>query len=70
VSHTAHSHLVGAQEMVEVVRLVVNHNRLHRMVDLETNKNHFDMIHKKLTVKVWMNPYIKSPFLRPSDAPG
>jgi hypothetical protein len=70
VNHTAHSHLVGAQEMAEVVRLVVNHSRLRRMADLEMNKNRFDSIHKQLTVKVWMNTYINSPFLRPSDAPG
>lgn len=66
----AHSHLVGAQEMEEEVRLVVNHNHLRRMADLEMDKNHLNRIHKQLTVKVWMNTYISSPFLRPSDAPG
>jgi hypothetical protein len=50
----AHSHLLGAQGMVEVVRLVVNHSRLRRMADLEMDKDHLDRIHwhKQLTIKV------------------
>jgi hypothetical protein len=70
VSRTAHSHLVGAQETVMVEHLVVNHSLLCHMADLDMDKNHFDGIHKQLTVKIWMNTYIKSPFLRPSDASG
>jgi hypothetical protein len=66
----AHSHLVSTQEMAEVVRLVVNHSRLRCMADLEMDQNHLDRIHKQLTVKVWINTYINSPFLRPLDVPG
>jgi hypothetical protein len=40
----AHSHLDGIQEMVEVVRLVVNHSRLCRMADLEMDKNRLNRI--------------------------
>lgn len=68
----ARSRLVAFQVMGEVVHPMVNHSRLRHMADLETwiNENHFDRVHEQLTIKVWMNAYIKSPFLRPSDAPG
>ena len=66
----AHSYLKGAQKMVKVVCLVVDHSHLYHMANLEMDKNHLNRIHKQLTIKVWMNTYLNSPFLCPLDVLG